>query len=78
MFYNMFILHTKTASLPSQIGANLSVPLWPDQGGGRQVPERPAGVEPGGAQEPGLVELRRATLPHAAAQPEADQVRLDT
>lgn len=57
-----------------QTGANLSVPVRPDQGGDRQVPERAAGVEPGGAQEHGRVELHRAALPHAARQPEADQV----
>lgn len=57
-----------------QTGADLSVPVRPDQAGGRQVPERAAGVEPGGAQEHGLLELRRAALPHAAAEPEADQV----
>lgn len=57
-----------------QSGADLAIPLRPDQGGDRQVPERAAGVEPGGAQEHGLVELHRAARAHAAAQPTVHQV----
>lgn len=63
IFFQQVVIHL-------QIGTNLSVPVRPDQGGGSQVPERAAGVEPGGAQEPGLVELHRAALPHSAAEPE--------
>lgn len=64
----------KCLLIPLQGGANLAVPLRPDKGGGGQVPGRGAGLESGGAQEHGLVELRRAALPYAAPQPEADQV----
>lgn len=57
-----------------QSGTNLAVPVRPDQGGGGEVPQRAARVEPGGAQEPGLVELHRAQVPHPAAEPETNQV----
>jgi hypothetical protein len=57
-----------------QAGADLPVPVRPDQGGSGQVQQRAAGVVAGGAQEHGLVELRRAPVPHAAAEPTPDQV----
>lgn len=65
---------TSTIRFPTQAGADLSVPVRPDQGGSGQVQQRAAGLESGGAQEHGLVELHRASFPHAAAGPEAYQV----
>lgn len=65
---------TSIIRFPTQVGADLSVPVRPDQGGSGQVQQRAAGLESGGAQEHGLVELHRASFPHAAAGPEAYQV----
>lgn len=45
---------------PLALSAALPVPLRPAAAGGAEVPQRRAGLVPGGAQEPGLLRLREA------------------